>query len=492
MTPPSDETLDTAPPEAAAPGGATEALKQAEFKRGWLVPAIIGSALLMQTLNATVITNALPAMAHTFHVEPVRLSVAITTYMLSAAIFLPLSGWLADRFGARRVFMCSIVLYAIGSAACGLAGSLWQLIAARFIQGAAGATLMPVGRLVLLRTTPKSELVGALSVVTMPALLGPVVGPVIGGAIVTFADWRWIFFMNLPIAVMGLILVYLHVPEVREQDAPKVDILGMILTGLGLAALIVGFESLGRDTLSPLGVAGLFGAGLAMLGVYGWHANHTPHAVVNLTIFKHRTFSASVIGGAWMRIAMGANPFLLAMLLQVAFGLSAFAAGLMTFISAVGALVMKTAAPPILRAFGFRTTLLVNAVIVGVSFIAYSFFRPSWPHWAIMAVLGVGGFFRSLQFTALNGMAYADIDQDQMSRAATTSSMVQQLVQSIGIGLSASLLHLLMMLHGATKLTPEVVAPAFLIVGPVTMISMWWFFRLPADAGDEMNGRKPA
>jgi len=463
-----------------------------EAARGWLIPAIIGSALLMQTLNATVITNALPAMARTFGVEPLRLNIAITVYLLSSAIFLPVSGWLADRFGARRVFMISIVLYAAGSAACGFTTALWQLILFRFIQGAAGATLMPVGRLVLLRTTPKNELVGALSVVTMPALLGPVVGPVIGGAIVTFADWRWIFFMNLPIAALGLFLVYRHVPEVREQDPPPVDVPGIILTGLGLAALIFGFENLGRDTLSPLAVSGLFVVGALSLAIYGWHASHTAHAVVHLDIFRKKTFSASVLGGGFMRIAMGANPFLLAMLLQVAFGMSAFAAGTMTFISAVGALVMKTTAPPILRRFGFRSVLLVNAVIVGVSFIAYAFFRPDWPHWAIMLVLGIGGFFRSLQFTSLNGLAYAEIESDEMSRAATTSSMVQQLVQSIGIGLSASLLHILMVWRGADRLTAEVVSPAFVIIGLVTMISMIWFARLPADAGDEMNGRKAA
>ncbi|WP_296595942.1 MFS transporter [Phenylobacterium sp.] len=483
---PTDEPLQGAAPEAAAPKDAGEAV------RGWLIPAIIGSAMLMQTLNATVITNALPAMARTFGVEPLRLNIAITVYLLSSAIFLPLSGWLADRFGARRVFMISIVLYAAGSAACGFTGALWQLILFRFIQGAAGATLMPVGRLVLLRTTPKSELVGALSVVTMPALLGPVVGPVIGGAIVTFADWRWIFFMNLPIAAVGLFLVNRHVPEVREQDPPPVDVPGIVLTGLGLAALIFGFENLGRDALSSLAVAGLFVVGALSLAIYGWHAGHTPHAVVHLEIFRKKTFAASVIGGGFMRVAMGANPFLLAMLLQVAFGMSAFAAGTMTFISAVGALVMKTTAPPILRRFGFRSVLLVNAVIVGLSFIAYAFFRPDWPHWAIMLVLGVGGFFRSLQFTSLNGLAYADIESDEMSRAATTSSMVQQLVQSIGIGLSASLLHILMVWRGADRLTAEVVSPAFVIIGLVTMISMIWFARLPADAGDEMNGRKPA
>ncbi|MBJ7410005.1 MAG: MFS transporter [Phenylobacterium sp.] len=483
---PTDEPLGEALPEASAPKDASA------VTRGWLVPAIIGSALLMQTLNATVITNALPAMARAFGVEPLRLNTAITVYMLSAAIFLPLSGWLADRFGARRVFMCSIVLYAAGSTACGFAGDLWQLILFRFLQGAAGATLMPVGRLVLLRTTPKRELVGAMSVVTMPALLGPVMGPVIGGAIVTFADWRWIFFMNLPIAVIGLILVWRHVPEVREQGPSPVDLPGIVLTGLGLAALIFGFENLGREALGPWAVAGLFALGFASLGLYAWHAGRTPHAVIQLRIFRKPTFTASVIGGGFMRVAMGANPFLLAMLLQVAFGMSAFAAGLMTFISAVGALVMKTTAPPILRRFGFRTVLLVNAVIVGLSFVAYALFRPDWPQWAIMAVLGVGGFFRSLQFTALNGLAYADIDTDEMSRAATTASMVQQLVQSIGIGLSASLLHLLMVTAGATRLTADTVAPAFVIVGLVTMISMFWFARLPTDAGDEMNGRRVA
>jgi EmrB/QacA subfamily drug resistance transporter len=483
---PSDEVIEAPAPEASAPRDA------GRVTRGWLVPAIIGSALLMQTLNATVIANALPAMAKTFNVEPLRLNIAITVYLLSSAIFLPLSGWLADRFGARRVFMTSIVLYAAGSIACGLSNSLWSLVLARFAQGAAGATLMPVGRLVLLRTTPKSELVGALSVVTMPALLGPVFGPVLGGAIVTFADWRWIFFMNLPIAIIGLFLVYRHVPEVREQDAPPVDIPGILLTGVGLASLIFGFENLGRDALSPWAVTGLFAAGLGGLAVYGWHAARTPHAVVNLAIFRNRTFSASVIGGGFMRVAMGANPFLLAMLLQVAFGMSAFAAGTMTFISAVGALVMKTTAPPILRRFGFRSVLLVNAVIVGASFMAYALFRPSWPHWAMMLVLGVGGFFRSLQFTSLNGMAYAEIEQDQMSRAATTSSMIQQLVQSIGIGLSASLLHLLMTLKGETRLTVEVVSPSFIIVGLVTMVSMLWFVSLPKDAGDEMNGRSAA
>ncbi|MBR7620439.1 MFS transporter [Phenylobacterium sp. 20VBR1] len=457
--------------------------------RGWIVPAIIGSALLMQTLNATVISNALPTMARSLHEDPLRLNLAITMFLLASAVFLPISGWVADKFGAKRIFMIAMVLFALSSAACGFAQDLNQLVIARIFQGMAGAMMGPVGRLVLLRTTPKSELVGAMSVLTMPALLGPVIGPVVGGAIVTFFDWRWIFFMNLPIAVAGVLLVRAYVPNVKEQDVSPIDWIGILLTGLGLAGLIFGFENVGRGSLPPGVVAGLFLGSFGALTAYWFYAKSNPHAIIDLSIFKLATFRASVVGGAFMRVAMGATPFLLAMLLQIGFGLSAFQAGLMTFISAAGALVMKTTAPPILRRYGFRTVLIVNAVIVGVSFMAYGLFKPSTPHWIMLMVLAIGGFFRSLQFTSLNGMAYAEIEQHQMSRASTTSSMAQQLVQSIGIGLAALLLHMLMVSKGQTHMTAATIAPAFVIIGAITFISILFFIPLPKDAGDEMNGR---
>ncbi|HVM98588.1 MAG TPA: MFS transporter [Caulobacteraceae bacterium] len=453
-----------------------------------LVPAIIGAANLMQTLSATVIANALPAMAITLRQSPVSLNTTITIYLLALAVFLPVSGWAADRFGAKRVFLIAIGLYAASCAACGFANNLPELLIARFAEGAAGALMGPVGRLVLLRTTPKHDLVRAMSVLTMPSLLGPVIGPPIGGFIVTYISWRWIFFLNLPIAVMGLILVTRYIKDIKEEDAGPLDWMGMVLTGLGLAAVVFGFENLGRNNLPAFVPYALLGVGLALLGVYAAYARRTPHAILDLKLFRIPTFFASIVGGTFMRMGVGATPFLLALLLQVAFGLSPFQAGMMTFASAAAALVMKTSAPPILARFGFKRTLSVNAVIVGLSFMAYAVLTRQTPHWIIYAILLTGGFFRSLQFTALNGLGFADIDQPQMSRASTMSAMGQRLAQSIGIGFAATLLRLFQGQQHARHVTVETIAPAFLIIGAVALISAGFFVALPSDAGEALHG----
>lgn len=468
---------------------ALERAESGRAARGWLIPAIIGSALLMQSLSATVLFNALPVIAHALHEDPLRLNLAVTLYLLSSAVFLPLSGWAADKFGARRILVLAMILYAVSSAMCGFATSLWELLAARTLQGVASAMMAPVGRLVLLRTTPKGELVGAMSVLSTPALLGPVIGPLLGGAIVTFWDWRWIFFMNLPIAVIGVALVLRYVPNVQEQEVSPLDWRGVFLTGVGLSGLIFGFENLGRDALPPAAVAGLFAVGIVSLWLYGRYARRNPNAIIDLSLFRLPTFKAAVIGGGFLRITLGASPFLLAMLFQIGFGLSPFRAGLLTFISAAGALAMKTAAPPILRRFGFRRVLVVNTFITAALFLVYALFKPGTPHWIIMVLLLAGGFFRSLQFTGLNGLAYADIDQPRMSRATTMSSMSQQLVQSIGIGLAALLLHATLQLRGETRITVDAVAPVFVIIGLITFISLAYYVRLPRNAGDEMAGR---
>ena len=453
-----------------------------------LVPAIIGGALMMQTLSATVISNALPTMARSFGEDPIHLNTTITIYLLASAVFLPISGWMADRFGAKRVFLIAIVAYAASCAGCGFATNLPEMLLARACEGAAGAMMGPVGRLVLLRSTPKHNLVRAMSVLTMPALLGPVIGPPIGGFIITYGSWRWIFFLNLPIAALGVFLVWKFIEDVCEENTLPLDWIGLVLTGLGMAGVVWGFDNLGRGPLPPLAIAGMMGGGAALLALYAWHASRIPHAILDLNLLKIRTFYASTVGGAFMRVGMGATPFMLAMLLQVAFGLTALQAGLMTFASAAAALVMKTCAPPILARFGFKRTLTVNAVIVSVTFMAYALFKPGTPHWIIYAVLLTGGFFRSLQFTSLNGMAFADVDHAQMSRASTMSTMGQQLSQSMGIGMAATFLHLSMVSQHARQLTAGIISPAFLAVGGVALISGLFFLPLPANAGEELHG----
>ncbi|MBV9996766.1 MAG: MFS transporter [Caulobacteraceae bacterium] len=454
-----------------------------------LAPAIIGASMLMQTLSATVLSNALPTMARSLHEDPVHLNTAITIYLLAGAIFLPVSGWAADKYGARRVFLIAIGLYGASCAASALAQNLAELLTARFCQGAAGAMMGPVGRLVLLRSTPKHDLVRAMSVLTMPALLGPVIGPAIGGLIVTYGSWRWIFLFNLPIAAVGILLVLRFIDDVREEAAAPLDWVGLVLTAVGMAAVVYGFENLGRDDLPALGVAGLLGGGAGLLAIYAWYADRNPYAILDLKLLRIRTFFASVVGGAFLRMGVGALPFLLALLLQVAFGFSPFHAGLMTLASAAAALVMKTAAPPILAHFGFRRTLTVNAALVGALFMACALFTRQTPVWFITLLLLTGGFFRSLQFTSLNGLAFADVETQQMSRASTMSTMGQQLAQSIGVGLAATMLHLFQVRQHAEAVSVAVISPVFLIIGVVTLISGLFFVALPADAGAALHGR---
>ena len=466
-----------------------EPVFEAEDKKfSSLVPAIIGGALVMQTLSATVIANALPTMARSFGEDPIRLSSAITIYILASAVFLPVSAWVADRFGAKRVFLIAIVAYAAACAFCGFATNLWEMLAARAFEGAAGAMMTPVGRLVLLRTTPRHHLVRAMSVLTMPALLGPVIGPPIGGLIITYGSWRWIFFLNLPIAALGVVLVWKFIADVREESVGPLDWKGFVLTGLGMGGVVWGFDNMGRGPLPPIAIAAMMAAGAALMSLYAWRARQVANPILDLKLLGIQTFRAGTIGGAFMRMGMGATPFMMAMLLQVAFGLTALQAGLMTFASAAAALVMKTCAPPILAQFGFKRTLIVNAVIVAASFMAYALFRPQTPHWFIYAALLTGGFFRSLQFTSLNGIAFADVDHGRMSRASTLSTMAQQLSQSMGIGMAATFLHVSMVAQHAQRLTADIIGPAYIAVGLVSLVSVLFFLPLPADAGEGLHG----
>lgn len=449
---------------------------------------IVACGLFMENLDSTVIATALPAIAQTLGENPLHLNLAITSYLLSLAVFLPLSGWLADRFGARTVFCSAVVVFTLGSIGCGLSQSLAELVAARIVQGLGGAMMVPVGRLVILRTVSKAELVGAMAYLSIPALIGPVFGPPLGGFIVTYGHWRWIFFINVPIGLLGLILAARFIENTRETPR-RLDALGFIYVGVGLAGLMFGFESLGRGLLPTEIVAALLVLGAVSIVVYVFHARRTPYRIVDLTLFQLRIFRISIIGGLLFRIGVGALPFLLPLMLQLGFGLSAFASGLLTFASAAGALTMKITAGPIIRHFGFRRVLIANAVISSAFIFCMALFTPATPHILILAVLLIGGFFRSLEFTSLQTVVYADVSPAQMSQATTISSMVQQLATTLGVGIGALFLHLTMLSSGGGELTAGDFAPAFIGVAVLSTMSAFIFRRLPERAGDEISGR---
>ncbi len=460
--------------------------------RNILVPLIVACALFMENLDSTVLATSLPAIAASFGESPVRLSFAITSYLFSLAVFIPISGWVADRHGAKHVFRAAILVFMLGSILCGLSSGLWQLVAARMVQGLGGAMMVPVGRLVLLRSVTKAEMVGAMAWLTVPALIGPVIGPLLGGFITTYFHWRWIFWINVPIAVLGLVLATLFIPAGREPRPPAFDSSGFLLTAAGLVGLMFGFETIGRDIVPAWASALLLGLGTTCILAFVNHATRIAHPVLDLGLLRVPTFRAAIIGGFLFRAGIGALPFLLPLLLQAGFGLNAFQSGQLTFMAAVGALTMKFAAKPILRRFGFRRVLLANAVLSGLSLAAIALFRPDTPHLLVLTVLLIGGFFRSLQFTSVNTLGYADIDQQRMSRATSFTSMAQQLALSAGVATGAIILHATMAGRGGGVLAAGDFTPAFLTVGALAVLSGLAYLHLPHDAGAEVSGHVAA
>ena len=442
----------------------------------------------MQNLDSTVIATALPTIAVSLHEDPLRLNLAITSYLLSLAVFIPLSGWMADRFGARPVFCWAIAVFTVGSAGCGLADNLPTLIAARIVQGMGGAMMVPVGRLVLLRTVPKSDLVRALAFMSMPALLGPVIGPPLGGFIVTYSSWRWIFYINLPVGILGIALGQLFITDIDEKNVGPLDLRGFVLAGVGLAGLTFGLEAVGRGALPVTVVGGLIVGGAICAVLYVLHARHASYPIIDLGLMRIPTFAASIYGGSLFRIGIGALPFLLPMLLQVGFGMNALGSGLLTFASAAGAMTMRLTATPVIRLVGFRRVLIANSVVSSLFLVGYGFFAPSTPRSAIFIALLVGGFFRSLQFTCVNTIAYADVTPALMSRATSLASMAQQLSVSFGVGIAALLLHLTMMARGETQLQAGDFPFAFFAIAVMSLSSVLLFIPLTPEAGAEVSG----
>ena len=456
-----------------------------------LLTLVVASALFMENLDSTVIATSLAAIAVDLFVDPITLKLAFTAYYVALAIFIPVSGWCADRFGARHVFRAAITVFTLASIGCAMAWNLESLVAARFCQGVGGAMMVPVGRLILLRSVPKRELVSAMAWLTVPALFAPLIGPPLGGFITTYYHWRGIFWLNVPIGLVGLALATRLVPNIRDAVARPLDVIGFVLTGLGLSLTIFGSTLAGRSLADAPLAWSMIAIGLLLVGLYVLHCRRTPHPLIDLSLLKIPTFRIALLGGFLFRVGIGAVPFLLPLMLQIGFGMTPFRSGMLTFAAAIGALAMKLSATPILRRFGFRRVLLVNAVISSVLLGATGLFTAATPAAVIMTVLAVAGFFRSLQFTSLNTLAFADVDQQAMSRATSFSAVVQQLSLSGGVALAALLLELF-----SVGREGELVANdfrwSFLVIGLIALVSTLAYLRLDRWAGAEVSGHGPA
>lgn len=450
---------------------------------------IVASAMFMEQLDATVLATALPTMAGDFAVTAPHMSIALTSYLLSLAIFIPASGWAADRYGARTVFCSAILVFTVGSALCAQAPGLPWLVAARLLQGVGGAMMMPVGRLVILRSVAREDMVSAMTWLLVPALLGPIVGPPLGGAIVTYLNWRWIFYINLPIGLLGMVMAGRTIANWKGEVSEPLDVKGFLLSGCALGCLFFGFELVSRAGRIPLALE-LLAVGLVSGGFYLRHAARHEAPILDVSLMRVPSFRLSVIGGSLTRITQGAQPFLLALMLQLGFSLSAVQSGGMVLATAFGAMLMKTLAPRLLRRFGFRRSLLVNGLISSAGFAVCAAFRPGWNFALIFAVLLAGGFFISFQFTAYNTVAYAEIEPGRMSRAISFYTTFQQLMLSSGICVAATALHLSMAAWGHPHARLEDFSAAFLTVTGISALALIWNRRFDPGVGADISGHR--
>ncbi|HLY46111.1 MAG TPA: MFS transporter [Stellaceae bacterium] len=467
------------------PGAASAA--EIEPRRRFLIPLIVGCAFFMEGLDSTMIAVSIPAMARSLGENPLRLNLVITTYLLSLAVFIPVSGWIADRFGARRVFCAAVLIFAGGSALCGLATSLPMLLAMRVVQGFGGAMMTPVGRLILLRSFPRAGLVSAMNWMTIPAMIGPTVGPIVGGFLTSYASWRWIFYLNIPIGVVGGALALWLFENYRAPAPARFDLVGFAIAGVGLFLLEFGIENLGRPIIAPaLGLA-LFPLALVALWGYRRHARTSAAPVLDLTLLKIATFRIGTVTGGICRMGLDATPFLLPLLFQVGFGLSPVAAGLLTFASTLGAMLVRSFSRILLRFTGFRRTLVGGAVLSAAVTASFALLDAATPHWVIVIAVLASGMIRSIQYLALNTISFADVPSAALSRATSVSGVGQQLARGFGVAIGAALLALV---AGQERVTTGDFRIVFLLIALIPLLSVLGFRRLSPAAGAEVSGNR--
>ena len=455
------------------------------------MPWLVAVALFMENLDATIVNTAVPTMAANLGVEPLSLKAVLTSYTLCLAVFIPISGWMADRFGTRWVFTRAVLLFTLGSLFCGLAVNIPMLVAARVVQGIGGAMMTPVGRLALVRTFPKSEMLAAMNFVVIPALIGPLLGPFVGGLIVHWLPWRTIFFVNLPIGVLGLWLIKRHMPDYKAAEVPPLDLRGFFLFGSAIGMLSYLLEVFGEHRL-PLGsILALMGVVAALLLAYAWHERRTEKPVIRLKLFRTRTFNVAVLGGIVTRLGVGGVPFLLPLLYQVGMGFPAWQAGLFTMPQAIAAITMKVLSTSLLERFGHRQILIANTVCFGLTLLVFSFVGPGTPLWFILPLGFVQGLFSALQFTSMNTLVYADIPNQDASMANSIALTAQMMSWSFGVAL-ASLLTAFFLGDAAQSDRGHFVSAlhaSLLTLGTLTILSSLTFWRLRPNDGNNVSNR---
>jgi len=456
------------------------------------MPWLVAVALFMENLDATIVNTAVPVMAESLRVQPLALKAVLTSYTLSLAVFIPISGWMADRYGTRRVFEQAVLLFTLGSLFCGISLNVPMLVASRILQGIGGAMMTPVGRIALVRTFPRSELLRTMNYVIIPALIGPMVGPFAGGVIVHWLHWRMIFFVNLPFAVAGFWMVRRYMPDYRDAEVAPLDRTGFLLFGTGIALLSYALEVFGEHTLATGQLSLLTALALGLLAVYSWHASRTAHPVLTLWLFSVRTFRLSVIGGFVTRLGVGGMPFLLPLLYQIGLGYAPWQAGLLTMPTAAAAMLMKVTSRPLLARFGHRNILIGNTLLIGVVVLLFTQIGPGASVWTIISLGLCQGFFMSLQFTSMNSLIYADVDDRDASKASSISSTAQQLSLSFGVAFASLIAG--WFLRGLDQTNPAQVIPAlhhaFITMAILTAISSITYWGLHGDDGNNVSNRR--
>ncbi len=458
----------------------------------WL-PVVVAWPMFLQNMDTTVLATALPSMAHALGLPVLHLNLAITAYLLGLALFLPISGWMSDRWGAKRVFCTAIALFTVGSLLCGLSRNLTELVCSRLLQGLGGAMMVPVARLILLHHVKPTEMIRAMVWFTVPGTVARLAGPLIGGGVVTLASWRWIFVVQLPLGLLGIFLAWRMVPgdPAMPERRPRrsLDAVGFGLMALGLLTLIAGLELGGKGLASPTVTAALVGTGVVALWVYRRHSVTSPHPLIDLSIFRHFTYRTATLGAIPLRVAIGAAPFLLPLLMQVGFGLSPLQSGFMTFAGAIGSLSSRTTLPWMLRRFGFRSVLIAGTVGSSLCYAGYGLFTAGTPHAAMFGVMLVGGLFNACSMVALNTLGYSDIPREQTSHATTAATMVNQLSVTFGVVMGSTLLGLASRLRGGpgAGLMAIDFAWVFFAIGAFTVLCVIGFRKLKPEDGAELR-----